>query len=136
MADGLSALVDQALRSALAPANGGDRPRVTVTMSLRDLKAALDKARPGWDAGLVPPHPPGATTLAGDWPNRWRIELDAKGIPVTIPPVRDDPARTPMYHPRHPPAPRGTNPPPTPTTRPPPEPPTDTTAPPDSDTRT
>jgi hypothetical protein len=231
LADGLSALVDQAARSGSAPANGGDRPRVNVTMSLTDLMTALDTARPGWDAGLgrctagtvrllacdadivpmvlgtgsevldvgrehrlvtpgirralelrdrgcvfpgcdrgpeachahhlvpwwaggstsvdnlvllcpvhhpvvEPPHPPGATTVDQDWPDRWRIELDAQGIPVTIPPASHDPARAPMYHPRHQRAPWETDPAPDPEPEAPPEPPGETSAPPDSDTRT
>jgi hypothetical protein len=195
-ADGLSALVDQAARGTLAPARGGDRPRVTVTITLTELQKALDEARPGWgvgaegwsvgairrlacDAGIIPmvlgtdgqvldvgqehrlvtwairraleardggcvfagcdrppedchahhlvpwwaggatslqnmalvcehhhpivepPHPVGATGLDSDPPDRWRIELDANGIPVTIPPTTHDPTRAPMYHPRH-----------------------------------
>jgi hypothetical protein len=50
---------------------------------------------------VEPPHPPGATSLDTGPPDRWRIEMDADGIPVTIPPTSHDPTRTPMYHQRH-----------------------------------
>jgi hypothetical protein len=41
-ADGLCALVDQALRSGTAPVDGGERPRLAITMTYDDL---LDHAR-------------------------------------------------------------------------------------------